>query len=187
MKEVVEGIGMLFALIAMRLGAAGWYLLKAAVLVAIIIGAGSELIDQAPAGWPPLELSLGVLGEYIKLAFLTASNGWQIISVALLFYAVWALVVPFVMKIETHSYQTKVAVVSIANYLEIEVETNLTKALDSEGMRGLLRRGKEKLFLLWFFGHVDDDSLSARAVRSGREVSLLEDLKREANLDSKLD
>ena len=182
MTELMKFLGGMFALVAMRLGDVGWYLLKAAVLVAIAIGAGSEVIDLAPAGWPPFELSLGVMGEYIKLAFLTASNGWQIISLALLFYAVWALMLPSVMKTKTHTYQTKVAVVAIANYLEIQVETDLTKVMKSEGWRGILRRGRANWDpLVWLLsGQPVDDSLSAKPVRGGSEASLLEDLKREA-------
>ncbi len=180
MTDVIKLLGGILVLVAMKLGDVGWYLLKAAVLVAIVIGAGSEVIDLAPAGWPPFELSLGVLGEYIKLAFLTASNGWQIISLALLFYAVWALLVPYVMEIQSHVYQTKVAVVAMGNYLEIQIETDLTKTMSEKGWKRTFLDQAKWQPLLWLLGGDRvDDSLSAKPVRGGSEVSLLEDLKRE--------
>ncbi|MCZ6640366.1 MAG: hypothetical protein O7F71_02215 [Gammaproteobacteria bacterium] len=182
MADLIKFLGGMFALLAMKFGDVGWYLLKAAVLVAIVIGAGSEVIDLAPAEWPPFELSLGVLGEYINLAFLTASNGWRSISLALLFYAVWVLMLPSVMKIESHTYQTKVAVVAIANYLEIQVETDLTKSISKEGwIRSFLNQAKWQPLLWLLSGQQVDDSLSARPVRGGSAVSLLEDLKHEVD------
>lgn len=180
MTDLIKFLGVIFTLVAMRLGDVGWYLLKAAVLVAIVIGAGSEVIDLAPAGWPPFELSLGVLADYARLAFLTASNGWWIISLVLLFYAVWALLVPSVREIQSHVYQTKVAVVAIGNYLKIEVETDLTKSIRKEGwVRSFLDQAKWQPLLWLLTGQRDDDSLSAKPVRGGSVVSLLEDLKRE--------
>ena len=84
------------------------------------------------------------------------------------------------MEIQSHVYQTKVAVVAMGNYLEIQIETDLTKSMSEKGWKRTFLDQAKWQPLLWLFGGDRvDDSLSAKPVRGGSEVSLLEDLKRE--------
>lgn len=106
---------------------------------------------------------------------------------ALALVLVWMLGVRnAVRKIETHASQSKIALVALANYFEIDVETEGMKTYRDEGLRGILRRGLSDRFVTTIFG-VDlgvGDELTAKPVREAMSVAFRDDLRQAFDKDS---
>lgn len=180
MKDTLEILGSLLALVALRVAAFAWLVLKLAVLAAILVGAGTEVINNAPQIWPPFEFSLDVLLAYAVGAFDTALNSWIVIGLALLVIWMWSTRGDL-KQLTSDATQTKIAVVALMNYLEIGVETEGMKALQEKGVRGIWQRAKENLVVSMILGQgmVVDDALTAKPVRHGASASLADDLNRQ--------
>ncbi len=176
MKDFFEFLGIAAAWIGLRLAALAWWLIKLALLAAIVIGVGTEVLNLAPKVWPPFEFGLSAFVTYATLGFLTAVDAWWILAVAFVLVSIWGTRAA-VERIEKHVGESKIALVALGNYFKIEVETETMKVIREEGLKGFMRLGKENVFLSAIFGFDFDDRLTARPVRWGASVSFHDDVR----------
>ena len=150
-----------------------WKLIKLFIFSCIIIGSVKAITAGIES--PPYLFSDGVYIGLWRIAD-TLTDHWLYLLLLSLF--IWAFSLrQTISKIQSDTLQTKIAVVSMCNYLNIQVETDGMRHTKAKGVWSFL---KETLLLgtldKVFGTNTTDDALTAKAVRDGKTVSLRSDL-----------
>ena len=135
MGDFLSSLGTLLGLGLLLFLRLTWSLIKLLVMAAVLLGCASEVFADAPASWPQFEFSIGVIWEYMALAFITATNGWLPLGIAII--VLWLRGIssaPFREDV-THM---KIGLIALLNYLDLEVETVGTNELREEGFKSII-------------------------------------------------
>lgn len=74
MRETLEFFAAATGFVGLTLVRSTWWLIKLAVLGAVLVGAATNVLDLTPRLWPPFEFNFDGLLTYSKLGFATAAD-----------------------------------------------------------------------------------------------------------------
>ena len=168
MKDFVIGLG------AVALGAALRVIGPALIIIAIlavVLGAGSDVakylttnVTHAPGD---------DLWQRLVNLFWGLTGIWQVVVLFCVFF--WALKIRRDAKqADSHAYASKLALVTLLDYFNLQMETEGTEKLADEGAWSLIKQGfAERIVGLQYF----DDANTAKAMRHGEPATFGSDLK----------
>lgn len=186
MKEAAAVTGSILFLITSWAVRVAWGIVKIAIFLAILWGAIKSLSST----------DIPVVGDivtWVKTAapvffganFLSwVSDNWIHLAVLLIFLN--SVTSRWILKelSETGGY-TRIFIGTVMNYLRIETETPSLKKMREAGWWTLMKeRLTEGIVTQILGGELPDERLSAKAVRHGEEVHLVDDVKVATNSDA---
>ena len=175
MRGLIEVVAGVLGLLGIQLIKVSWLILKGVLILAVLVGAGRELLIKVPPEWPIWDASWRATLEYAGVVFSMALDRWWIIGLILSFF--WVMrVAGETDRIGSNVQQTKIAIVALLNYLEVGVETDASKVLRERGIGAVLRQSMAAWPFSMLFGFEFDDTLTSKAVRHGERVSLKQDM-----------
>lgn len=186
-KSVIEAIGLLFGFVALRLGAMVWWLLKVFFGFCVIVGAAVQILEGFDlAQYEQMTWYVGVWDGIVSLGRSVVSN-WMAVAVLMVF--LWVIGIKRrAEQVERDVTHTKIGLVALLNYLEIEVETEGMKQIKEVGGWSTTKTGWTNRVLGFVLGgsvrDAADDTLTSKAVRHGGEVNLRMDMAHYAKLDT---
>ena len=186
MKDVMEFLGLIVGFVVLRLGEVVWGLLKIILGLCVVIGAGMEIFKGLTIVRYEGMVWYGAVWQGILDLGSNVVDNWMAFAVLMLF--IWVIGLKSRSEeLKSHVTQMKICLVSLLNYLEVEVETSAMKEVEEKGLWKMIEtRWTEGVFIALFMGKsakgLLDDTLTAKAVRDGSEVNLREDMENYAGL-----